>query len=74
MKYKLDKYILNSIVDDVVTKKHIYGAVFYVSSSDNSMDLVSAAGNMKEDSQYYIASINKLFISSIILKLCQKIN
>ena len=72
MKYKLDKYILNSIVDDVVTKKHIYGAVFYVSSSDNSMDLVSAAGNMKEDSQYYIASINKLFISSIILKLCSE--
>ncbi len=69
MKYRLNKYILNSIVNDVITKKHIYGAVFYVSSIDNSMDLVSAAGNMKEDSQYYIASINKLFISSIILKL-----
>ena len=69
MKYKLDKYNLDSIVNNVITKKHIYGAVFYVSSNDNSIDLISSAGNMKDNSQYYIASINKLFVSSIILKL-----
>ncbi len=66
---KLNKSILNQLVSNVITKKYIYGAVFYVSSDDNSVDLISASGNIKEDSQYYIASINKFFVSAIILKL-----
>ncbi|UCG29328.1 MAG: beta-lactamase family protein, partial [candidate division WOR-3 bacterium] len=60
---------LDEIVRNVVSKKHIYGAVFYVSSDDNSIDLISAAGDIDEDGQYYIASINKLFVSAIILRM-----
>ena len=70
MKDKLNKSILNQLVSNVIKKKYIYGAVFNVSSNDNSVDLISASGNIKEDSQYYIASINKFFVSAIILKLC----
>ncbi len=66
---KLTKSVLDQRVSNVVTKKYIYGAVFYVASRDGSIDVVSASGNMKEDSRYYIASINKFFISAIILKL-----
>lgn len=69
MKDKLNQSILDQLVDNATTKKHIYGAVFYVSSGDNSIDLISASGEMEEDSQYYIASINKLFVSSIVLRL-----
>ena len=69
MKNKLKKSILDQLVNNVVSKRYVYGAVFYISSDDNSIDLISASGNIKEDSQYYIASINKFFISSIILKL-----
>lgn len=69
MKDKLNKSILNQLLSNVITKKYIYGAVFYVSSDDNSIDLISASGNIEEDSQYYIASINKFFVSAIILKL-----
>ena len=69
MKGKLDKSVLAQLIDDVTKKKYIYGAVFYVSSDDKSIDLISAAGNIKEDSQYYIASINKIFVSAVILKL-----
>ena len=72
MKGKLNKSILDELVTNVITKKYIYGAVFYVSSDDNSIDLISASGNIKEDSQYYIASINKLCISAIILQLYTK--
>ena len=72
MKQKPDKSILNQLVSHVITKKYIYGAVFYVSSGDNSIDLISASGNIKEDSQYYIASINKFFVSAIILGLYTK--
>lgn len=69
MKGKLDKSNLDELLKNVIIKKYIYGAVFYISSDDNSIDLISASGNINEESQYYIASINKLFISAIILKL-----
>ncbi|KPJ72333.1 hypothetical protein AMJ52_06655 [candidate division TA06 bacterium DG_78] len=72
MRGKLNKSTLNQLVSYVITKKYIYGAVFYVSSDDNNIDLISASGNIKEDSQYYIASINKLFVSAITLKLYTK--
>jgi len=69
MKDKLTETFLNQLLSNVATKRYIYGAVFYVSSDDGSIDLISAAGNIQEDSPYYIASINKLFVSAIVLKL-----
>ena len=65
----LNQSTLNKLIENVTTKKNIFGAVFYVESKDNSITLMSASGNIKKDDQYYIASINKLFISAIILKL-----
>ena len=69
MKDKLDQSMLDQIVRATNEKKNIFGAVFYVSSEDKNIDLISAAGNFEPESPYYIASINKLFISSILLKL-----
>lgn len=66
---KLNKSTLDRIVSEVIAKKYICGAVFCVSSGDNSINMTSAAGNFSEDSHYYIASINKLFISAIILRM-----
>lgn len=68
----MNKSILTQILSNVITKKYIFGTVFYLSSDDNNIDLIGASGDIKEDSQYYIASINKFFISSIILKLFTK--
>ncbi len=72
MNKKNNKFYLNQIIKNVVNKKYIYGAVFYVSSKNNTIDLISAYGNVKDDEQYYIASINKYFVSAIILSLCSK--
>lgn len=69
MKYNLNEKILEEIVTKATKGKDIYGAVFYVSTDDDSIDLISAAGNFKEDSRYYIASINKLYVSALVLKL-----
>jgi CubicO group peptidase (beta-lactamase class C family) len=69
MNMEVKKSLLDRIITDVVKKKYVYGSVFNVFFTDHDIDLISASGNMKEDSQYYIASINKLFISSIVLKL-----
>jgi len=69
MKDELNQSVLDNLVSKATKKKYICGAVFHVSSGDDSIDLISASGEMEEDSRYYIASINKLFISSIVLRL-----
>ena len=69
IKDKLSQSILYELVSQVIKKKFIKGAVFYVLSDDKSIDLICASGNIYDDSQYYIASINKFFVSAIILKL-----
>lgn len=63
-----DISIFNKLVSSII-KKNISGAVFYVSTGNNSIDFISASGNIGKNRQYYIASINKLFISALILKL-----
>lgn len=60
---------LDQIMEKVTVKKYIHGAVFNVSKGDESQTWCGASGNIKADSRYYIASINKLFVSSIVLKL-----
>lgn len=53
-----------------MSRKHIYGAVFHVSSQPRGLELISAAGEMTPDRPYYIASINKFFVSAVVLRLC----
>jgi CubicO group peptidase (beta-lactamase class C family) len=66
---KLEQSTIDQIVRETSKKKNIFGVVFYISSGDNSINLLSSSGNIEPESPYFIASINKLFISSILLKL-----
>lgn len=70
--YKLKQTALDKIVEQTASKKNIYGAVFHVESLDRSLSLTSASGNMQPDGQYYIASINKMFLAAITLRLCRE--
>ena len=67
---KLDQTTLDSIVQKAVKHKNIHGAVFHVASADNAINLISAGGNFTPNSRYYIASINKLMLSALTLRLC----
>ncbi len=63
---------LDKIVQKTVSNKLIHGAVFHVEPLDNSAALTSASGNISPEGLYYIASINKLFISAITLRLTKE--
>lgn len=65
----IDNDKLDRIIEEITTKKYIYGAVFNVSKGDESESWCGASGNLTVDSRYYIASINKLISSSMVLKL-----
>lgn len=67
-----DEAKLKRITEEVLKKKYIHGAVFHITSGDGKQNMSFAAGNMKTDSPYYIASINKLFISAVILKMIEE--
>lgn len=67
----LNQETLNQIVAKTATNKNIHGSVFHIESEDKSLSLFSASGNISSESQYYIASINKLISSFITLRLCQ---
>ncbi len=62
---------LDSIVERATLKKWIHGAVFRVETADQSLSLKSAAGNLEHDASFYIASINKLFLSAVALRLAE---
>ncbi|PRY13235.1 CubicO group peptidase (beta-lactamase class C family) [Pontibacter ummariensis] len=70
--YHITQATLDTIVTKTASHKNIHGAVFHVSSLDNSLGLTSAQGNIGIEDQYYIASINKLMVSALILRLCHE--
>lgn len=60
---------VNQLVSNAVSKKHIYGAVLCVESGDSSFSYVCGAGNLESDTPYFIASVTKLYVTAVLLKL-----
>ncbi|GAA4469540.1 hypothetical protein GCM10023189_56710 [Nibrella saemangeumensis] len=65
----LSQSTLDRIVEETVANPFIYGASFQVSTSDGSLTLSSASGNLEPEARFYIASINKLMLSAVTLRL-----
>ena len=72
MSKKFEQQELDKIVRNVSKHTYVYGAVLYVFSNRNKLDLISASGNMSENSPYYIASVNKFIVSALIFRLNQQ--
>ena len=66
---RLEQSEVDQIVQAANQKKNIFGVVFHVSSQDNRINLFSSSGNIDLERPYYIASINKIFLSAILLRL-----
>jgi D-alanyl-D-alanine carboxypeptidase len=65
-----------SLVQNLLSKKNIKHAIAGVASSDDSIQLISAAGvadengtPMQKNTPFFIASITKLFISVTVMKI-----
>jgi len=69
MKTILREEQLHQIVEQMVKKKNVYSAVLCVESGDGSFSWTGAAGEMQEESRYFIASVTKLYVSAVILRL-----
>ncbi len=67
----LNQQSLDQIVASTTKNRNIHGSIFHIESSDKTLSLCSASGNLSPESTYYIASINKLITSFLVLRLCQ---
>ena len=65
----IDSDMLNRLVNKMVDNKSIFSVAMKVENSDGSISCKAAAGNMQVDSRYFIASVTKLYVSAIIMKL-----
>ncbi|SIR32913.1 serine hydrolase domain-containing protein [Pontibacter lucknowensis] len=65
----LTQEALDKILASTAAKKHIHGAAFRVEAADGSFSLMSAAGNMQPDTPFYIASVNKIILAAVTLRL-----
>lgn len=69
-KVKNANEILGKELTRVAKSKHVKGAVIRVESGDGNINWAGVAGNMGEtNTQFFIASTTKLFVSALILKL-----
>jgi D-alanyl-D-alanine carboxypeptidase len=63
--------MIHRSVNKMVDNKNIFSAVMCVENSDGSISWSGAAGTMQTDSRYFIASVTKLYITAIVLKLAE---
>ncbi len=69
MKRVLNEAFVKDIVTKMIDRKEIHSAVFSVESGDGSLALTAAAGDMKSDDRYFIASVTKLYVTAVVLML-----
>ncbi|MCD8508464.1 MAG: beta-lactamase family protein [Bacillus sp. (in: Bacteria)] len=68
MTKKLNVNFLQQTVNKMVEKRNNFGAILCMEKGDE-YSWVGSAGNLKNNDQYYIASVTKLYVTAIILKL-----
>ena len=72
MKRTVSEELLNHLVNKMVDNKRIFSAVLCVESGDNSFSWIGASGNMQKTSRYFIASVTKLYVTAVIMRLVEE--
>jgi D-alanyl-D-alanine carboxypeptidase len=65
----MNEALFNHVLNKMVDNKRIFSAVLCVENSDKSISWTGAAGNMQQDSKFFIASVTKLYVTAITMRL-----
>jgi D-alanyl-D-alanine carboxypeptidase len=71
MKRKINEEFLSRILSGMVDNKRIFSAVMCVENNDTGFSWTGAAGNMHDNSRYFIASVTKLYVTAVIMRLVE---
>jgi len=69
MQPTIDESFIQEAVGAMIDGKNVFSAVLRVESGDGSIAYTCAAGEMQPDDRYYIASVTKLYITAVVLRL-----
>ncbi len=65
----LDAAFVQHTVRRMVDGKNVLGTVLRVESGDGSLAYAAAAGEMGVDDRYFLASVTKLYVTAVVLRL-----
>ena len=60
---------LNHLLSQMVDNKNIFSAVMKIENTDGSISWSGASGQIKVDDRYFIASVTKLYITAVVMRL-----
>jgi D-alanyl-D-alanine carboxypeptidase len=63
---------LESRVVDMTRSRAVHGAILCVESGDGSLNWRGASGNLSGDQRYFIASVTKMYVTVVVLRLRQE--
>lgn len=69
MKTSLDERFVQDTVRRMVDGRDVLGAVLRVESGDGSLAYAAAAGEMRAGDRYFLASVTKLYVTAVVLRL-----
>ncbi len=69
---QLNEDFLNQRLQKIIDKKNVYSTVLCVESGDGRFSWTGAAGEMQADSRYYIASVTKLYVTAVVMRLIEE--
>ncbi len=67
-----DIHFLEKLLKTLLKKDKIFSAVLCVESGDGRFTWTGAAGDMNQDSRYFIASVTKLYVTAVVMLLTQE--
>ncbi|MBE0410713.1 MAG: beta-lactamase family protein [Anaerolineales bacterium] len=68
----INEELLNHELDKMIDNKRVFSVVMCVENSDKSFSWTGAAGAMQVDSRFYIASVTKLYVTAVTMRLVEE--
>ncbi|MBM7713385.1 CubicO group peptidase (beta-lactamase class C family) [Bacillus thermophilus] len=69
MNHKLTQSLLDAYMSKVISRKNIHGAVICVENGSGALSFTSSAGNIQPSDFYFLASVTKLYVTAVMLRL-----
>jgi CubicO group peptidase (beta-lactamase class C family) len=72
MARRLNKELCENAIKKIGEKKGVFSAVLSVEKGDKSFSWVGATGSMSVGDQFFIASVTKLYVTTVVLSLIKE--
>jgi len=69
---KLAAELIEAQVAQMARSRHVHGAVLAVHHAPSGAQFVSAAGNLRPESHFFAASVTKLIVTTVVMRLVDR--